>query len=71
MRYFFDITDGETRSDHKGMELRNDAAAKQEAQLRALAHKSTYGLERYAPSHHRISVRDETNRVVFEIPLDQ
>ena len=71
MRYFFDITDGETRPDHQGMELPNDAAARQEARLRALHPEATYRLEQYGSGHRQISVRDETGRIIFEIPLDK
>jgi hypothetical protein len=70
MRYFFDITDGETRSDDRGVELPNDGAARQEARLRALDHKSSYALERYGGDHRRISVRDEADRIICEIPLE-
>ena len=71
MRYFFDITNGETRPDYQGMELPNDAAARQEARLRTLGHKSTYRLEQYGSGHRQISVRDETDRIICEIPLDE
>ena len=71
MRYFFDVLDGVTRSDVQGVELLNDAAAQQEARLRALGNKSSYRLEKYDGEHRTIQVRDETERVICEIPLDE
>jgi hypothetical protein len=71
MRYFFDITNGATRRDYQGMELPNDVAARQEARRRALDHQSTYRLEQPGRGHRRISVRDETGRIIFEVPLDE
>ena len=70
MRYFFDVVDGVTRSDVQGVELRNDAAAQQEARLRAIDDKLSHRLEKYDGEHRTIQVRDETKRVIYEIPLD-
>jgi hypothetical protein len=71
MRYFFDITNGATRRDYQGMELPNDAAARQAARLRALNHQSTYRLEQFGRDRRRISIRDEAGRIIFEGPLDE
>jgi hypothetical protein len=70
MRYFFDIADGETRPDHQGMELASDAAARQEARLRAIEPKSSYMLQRYRGDQRLIIVRDETGRIICEVPID-
>jgi hypothetical protein len=69
MRYFFDVVDGVTRSDVQGVELLNDAAARQEARLRALGIKSSFRLEKYDGEHRTIHVRDETEREICKIPL--
>jgi hypothetical protein len=71
MRYFFDVLDGVTRFDLQGVELRNDAAARQEARLRALDDKSSHRLEKYDGEHRTIQVRDETKRIICEISLDR
>ena len=71
MRYFFDVINGKTRRDDRGMELKSDTAARQEARLRALTHRASYRLEQYGRGHCQITVRDETDRIVFEIPLDE
>jgi hypothetical protein len=60
MRYFFDLFDGDRRLDLGGIELDSDAAARQEAKLRALngrlAHQLSLG------AYCEIVVRDETDR---------
>jgi hypothetical protein len=51
------------------MELPNDAAAQQEASLRALNSESGYRLERYESGFRQIRVRDETGRIICEVPI--
>ena len=50
MQYFFDLVNGETKTDLGGAELGNDAAAWQEASLRALNHNHSHRLQKYDQS---------------------
>ena len=67
MRYYFDLVGGSLYRDLGGTEYENDAAACQEARLRALNGES-HRLQRYK-KFHSISVRDETNRVVLTVAI--
>lgn len=69
MRYFFDLLDGDTQVDLSGTEFENDAAARQEAILRARTCEPKLRLERY-DAFRSITVRDETDRIVCKISID-
>lgn len=67
MRYYFDLIDSGQRTDLGGIELASDAAARQEAQLRALNGQVPYQM---SPGRYReIRVRDETGRPVCSVPI--
>jgi hypothetical protein len=68
VRYFFNLADGDEQPDHTGMDLENDAAARQEAVLRAMDPTVSFRLARYG-DHASILVRDETGRIVCDIPI--
>jgi hypothetical protein len=69
MRYFFNLAHGvEEHPDYGGMELKSDAAARQEAALRAADPAITFQLARYV-AYTSIVVRDETDRVICEVNL--
>lgn len=69
MYYFFDLVNGDIRSDLGGTELESDAAARQEASLRALNHHHSHRLQNYVGSRF-IVVRDESGRTVYEVPIE-
>ena len=69
MRYFFDLVDGDMRTDLGGAELESDAAARQEARLRALDQNDTYQLQSYN-RYRSIVVRDERGRIVCKIDIE-
>jgi hypothetical protein len=68
-QYFFDIEDSETRQDDDGVELSSDAAAIQEARLRALNFDHSHRLQTYR-GYCRIIVRDGSGRVVTKVPIE-
>jgi hypothetical protein len=67
-RYFFNLTGSETEQDVRGEVYDNDAAARQEAKLRAMDGHS-FRLQRYR-NHHFIEVRDETGRLVCKVAIE-
>jgi hypothetical protein len=67
-RYFFNLTGSETSQDVTGVVLGNDAAAGQEAKLRALNGRS-FRLQRYR-DHHFIEVRDEAGRLICKVAIE-
>ena len=67
-RYFFHLKGSGTAKDLKGVQLENDAAARQEAILRSLDGGS-FRLQRYR-NHKFIEVRDESGRLVCEIAIE-
>jgi hypothetical protein len=67
-RYFFDLTGSEIRQDATGVVLDNDAAARQEAKLRAMDGHS-FRLQQYR-NHHFIEVRDEGGRLVCKVAIE-
>jgi hypothetical protein len=69
MRYFFNLADGDEHQDLGGVELPSDAAARQEAALRAMDPSLSFRLARYS-LHARIVVRDETDRVICEVNIN-
>lgn len=66
-RYYFDLLDGTTQCDQIGAELPNDAAAKQEALMRAL-NGSSHQIAHYEGSEE-ISVRNQCGRQIFRTPI--
>jgi hypothetical protein len=68
-RYYFDLIDHEPRLDKVGVPLQSDAAAQQEARLRALDVKSTHRLQKYDGFRH-IRVRDEAGRMIYKVQID-
>ena len=62
-RYFFDLLDGTTQCDQIGAELTNDAAARQEAMMRALD-ASAYQLDHYDGSEE-IAVRNDQGKRIY------
>lgn len=68
MRYFFDLLNGSINTDRIGTVFVNDAAARQEAILRAQALDPEFRLERYN-GFRSIVVRDETGQVVCEVSI--
>jgi len=69
MRYFFDLIDGETETDLGGAEFETDAAARQEARLRALDQNETHQLQSYE-RYRSIVVRDERGRIVCKVEIE-
>jgi len=69
-RYFFDLHDGVVRRDVTGYLFENDAAAWQEAKLRALSYKETHRLETY-DGFEFIVVRDQANHMVWELQIER
>jgi hypothetical protein len=68
MRYYFDFLDGDRRVDLGGIDLASDAAARQEAKLRALNGHLPYQIQK-DERFSRIAVRDETGRTVCTVPI--
>jgi len=66
MRYFFDLIDGDLSTDLGGVELESDAAARQEAHLRALDQDETHNYDQY----RTIVVRDEGGRTVCKVDIE-
>ncbi len=71
MRYYFDFIDGDRKVDLGGIELPSDAAARQEAKLRALNGQVPYQLHRTknVARYSQIAVRDETGRPVCTVAI--
>jgi hypothetical protein len=67
VRYFFDLFNGVQRIDMGGIELGNDAAARQEAKFRAMDGGVQNQLK--LGSYIEIVVRDDTDREVYRIPI--
>ncbi len=69
MRYFFDAENGTRTQDKIGTEYASDAAAEQEARLRALNHQNSHQLKPYN-GHATMTVRDLTGRIVCKVPIE-
>ena len=70
MLYYFDLIDGDEYPDNRGVEFGSDAAARQEALLRALDRRDTHQIQQYDEYRH-IRVRDQKGRVVCRVPIDR
>jgi hypothetical protein len=68
VRYYFDFIDGDRRVDMGGIDLGSDAAARQEAKLRALSGHLPYQLQSAGP-YSQIAVRDESGRTVCTVAI--
>jgi len=66
-KYYFDLEDGERLYDQIGVDLDNQAAAKQEASLRAL-NGSAHQIPQYG-GKVRLIVRDQSGNDVHETPI--
>jgi hypothetical protein len=66
-QYFFDLLDGTTQRDLVGAELNNDAAAKQEALMRAL-NGTSHQIAHYNGSKE-IAVRNDQGEQIFKTPI--
>ena len=67
-RYYFDLLDGTIQRDQIGAELINDAAAKQEALMRALTGSASHQIAHYNGSEE-IAVRNEGGEQIFKTPI--
>ncbi len=66
-KYYFDVEDGGRSYDQLGAELESEAAAKQEASLRAL-NGSAHQLPQYG-GKARLIVRDQSGNDVYRTPI--
>ena len=66
-QYFFDLLDGTIQRDLVGAELNNDAAAKQEALMRAL-NGASHQIAHYNGSEE-IAVRNDRGKQIFKTPI--
>ncbi len=69
MRYFFDLVNGGVWTDVGGAELKSDAAARQEATLRALNFDHSHRLQKYEGSCF-IVVRDDAGRTIHQALIE-
>jgi hypothetical protein len=51
------------------MEFPSEAAARQEASMRAMSQKTSHRLQAY-DTYRCIRLRDQTGRIVCEVPVD-
>jgi hypothetical protein len=65
--YYFDLLNNGIEKDREGAELENDAAAQQEAKLRAM-NGFTFRLQKYTGAKS-IRVRNEKGDVVLEVKI--
>ena len=63
-RYYFDLTNGDTKTDTIGADLENDAAARQEAQLRAI-NGAGQQMAHFTGSR-AIAVRNQYHQIIFK-----
>jgi hypothetical protein len=70
MRYFFDLTDGDTCTDLGGAEFPSEEAARQEAILRSVDGSHDFALRSYG-NYRYIRLRDDTGRTVCKVRIDE
>lgn len=67
-RYFFDFLDHPDKCDQVGAELANDAAAKQEAMMRAMDARSTHRLSAQGATNE-LAVRNEAGEHILKVKI--